>query len=138
MGELIRRVARYRRAYAVFMNSITDWAGFAVWEDGALVRSVSLSYSDGLMDDSGEPLPFERPFWEGQRVEGRPEDYPFDFHTSAFGNEALRTFFGFVLEGRWNEEDIDPEEISLEKFDFIDAAWKREDLRRAAERMRKA
>lgn len=48
------------------MNSVVDWRCFAVWEDGKLVRSLSLSPDGSIEENIGEPFDFERPYWDGK------------------------------------------------------------------------
>ena len=72
-------IAGKRRITLHAMHSVVDWFAFAVWEDGRLIRSLSLSPDSGILEDIGEPLPFEAPYWaEQQRApvgdgEGRHE-----------------------------------------------------------------
>ncbi|MFD4655933.1 DUF6928 family protein [Kitasatospora sp. NPDC058444] len=49
------------------MHSVVDWLAFGVWEDGRLVRSLSLSPDSGIIEDIGEPLSFEVPSWARER-----------------------------------------------------------------------
>ncbi|MFE0542357.1 DUF6928 family protein [Streptomyces sp. NPDC058891] len=84
---------------------------FAVWDDGKLVRSLSLSPDSGIIEDIGERLPFELPYWEGrQPVEPFPpfedeDPYPLPFHPLELGERALLEFFGFYVEGISDEDD---------------------------------
>nr|WP_244282455.1 hypothetical protein [Micromonospora chersina] len=41
------------------MHSAVEWLGFAVWEDGELVRSLTLSPDAGIRENTGEPYDFE-------------------------------------------------------------------------------
>ncbi|MGC0340670.1 hypothetical protein RKD20_005704 [Streptomyces sp. SLBN-8D4] len=50
-----------RRLVLHARHSVVDWLAFAVWEDGGLVRSLSLSPDSGIIENIGEPLPFELP-----------------------------------------------------------------------------
>lgn len=56
-----------RRLVLHAMHSVVDWLAFAVWEDGHLVRALSLSPDGGIVENIGEPLPFELPYWAGDR-----------------------------------------------------------------------
>ncbi|WP_420719932.1 DUF6928 family protein [Streptomyces sp. NA13] len=38
-----------------------------MWEDGHLLRSLSLSPDSGVIENIGTPLPFEQPYWAGDR-----------------------------------------------------------------------
>ncbi|MFJ9342614.1 DUF6928 family protein [Streptomyces sp. NPDC101733] len=115
-----------RRMVLHAMHSVVDWLAFAVWEDGRLVRALSLSPDNGVIEDIGEPLPFEAPYWSGDHaVEPTPgwEDeasYPLPFHPLELGEEALRAFFGFILEGRRRPDDIDPDDVRLHGYRLTD------------------
>ncbi|MEV4740631.1 hypothetical protein [Streptomyces sp. NPDC049555] len=116
LTELISRLAAGRNAYGAFMHSAEDWASFAVWEAGVLVRSVSVSPAGGIIEELGKRLPFEEPFWCGERpVRGEP-GYALPFHPIDLGNEALRDFFGFILEGYEDDSLLDPEEVQIPAF----------------------
>jgi hypothetical protein len=86
-----------RTLYLHAMHSAVDWFAFAVWQDGALVRSLSLSPDDGVLEDTGGRLAFEEPFWAGRHPVGG--DYALPFHPLELGEHALREFFGFNIEG---------------------------------------
>ncbi|MGO4462392.1 hypothetical protein AB4039_34655 [Streptomyces sp. M-16] len=136
-----------RRMVLHAMHSVVDGLAFAVWEDGRLVRSLSLSPDSGVIEDIGEPFPFEGPYWSGDHpVKPDPDGeggapYPLPFHPLELGEEALRAFFGFVLEGRPAPDDIDPDGLRLHGFRLTDPAGpdpaqRQADLERAAQRMR--
>jgi hypothetical protein len=112
-----------RTIYLHAMHSVVDWFAFAVWEsDGQLRRALSLSPDSGIVENIGDPLPFEKPFWAGDRPAVDPEDddddepYPFAFHPLELGEEALGTLFGFVYEGPASADTIDPDDIILAAF----------------------
>lgn len=86
-----------RTLYLHAMHSAVDWFAFAVWQDGALVRSLSLSPDDGVLEDTGDRLAFEEPFWAGRHPAGG--GYALPFHPLELGEHALREFFGFNIEG---------------------------------------
>ncbi|GLW73535.1 hypothetical protein Kpho02_58340 [Kitasatospora phosalacinea] len=94
-----------RRTVLHAMHSVVDWLAFALWEDGRLVRSLSVTPDDGVIEDLGDPLPFELPYWAGEHpVEPLPEDeggqlYPLPFHPLSLGEDALHALFGFNAEG---------------------------------------
>ncbi|WP_234325325.1 DUF6928 family protein [Streptomyces sp. NRRL WC-3626] len=76
-----------RRLVLHAMHSVVDWLAFAVWEDGRLVRSLSLSPDSGIIENIGEPLPFELNYWAGDRPpyviawpDKDEEPYPLPFH----------------------------------------------------------
>ncbi|MDZ7937177.1 MAG: hypothetical protein U5M53_02405 [Rhodoferax sp.] len=105
------------------MHSAVDWFAFAVWRDGKLVRSLSLSPDSGVIEDIGERLPFELPYWAGEHSAMDPDDeddndapYPFPFHPLELGEAALREFFGYQLEGYMDASLLDPETVALARF----------------------
>ncbi|MFI1423176.1 DUF6928 family protein [Streptomyces sp. NPDC020731] len=116
LTEWISRLAGGRDAYAVFMHSVEDWGAFAVWSGDHLLRSLSVNPDSGIIEDVGERLPFEVPFWEGEHSVRDEASYGLPFHPIDFGNEALREFFGFILEGREDETCFDPEEVEIPEF----------------------
>lgn len=85
------------------MHSVVDWFAYALWREGRLVRSLSLSPDSGILEDIGSRLPFEEPYWAGEHPaldpEEDPESYPFPFHPLDLGEAALRELFGYQLEG---------------------------------------
>ncbi|MGQ4418004.1 hypothetical protein ACN6LA_004515 [Streptomyces sp. SAS_269] len=112
-----------RRLVLHAMHSVVDWLAFAVWEDGRLVRSLSLSPDSGVIENLGEPLPFELPYWAGDRPadvipwpDEDEEPYPLPFHPLELGEDALRALCGFVREGRPEPDDIDADDIQLQGF----------------------
>ncbi|KPI22806.1 hypothetical protein OV320_1263 [Actinobacteria bacterium OV320] len=114
-----------RRLVLHNMHSVVDWLAFAVWESGRLVRSLSVSPDDGVMENIGEPFPFELPYWAGDRsadvVSWPDEDedeepYPLPFHPLELGEDALRALCGFVQEGRPEADDVDADQIRLHGF----------------------
>jgi hypothetical protein len=54
------------------MHSVVDWFAFAVWQDGRLKRSLSLSPDSGVLEDIGAKLPFEEPYWSGKHPAVNP------------------------------------------------------------------
>ncbi|URN11635.1 hypothetical protein LUW77_06150 [Streptomyces radiopugnans] len=142
-----------RRLVLHAMHSVVDWFAFAVWEDGHLVRSLSLSPDDGIIENIGEPFTFELPYWAGNRPadvipwpdeeeeeEEEEEPYPLPFHPLELGEDALRALCGFTLEGRSEPGDIDAGAIELHGFRARDTsetgpAEREAELRRAMETM---
>lgn len=111
--------------YLHAMHSVVDWFAFARWNDGRLVRSLSLSPDHGILEDIGERLPFEEPFWSGQHPAVDDEDeYPFPFHPLELGEAALKEFFGYQLEGPIDRSLLDPESVALLKFKRYRPRWK--------------
>ncbi|MEO3745773.1 hypothetical protein [Plantactinospora sp. B5E13] len=116
LPEQLVEVGRGRRLYLHAMHSVVDWLAFAVWEDGRLVRSLSLSPGGGIAEEIGDRLPFERPYWAGQfPVEPDPyheddQPYALPFHPLDLGERAMLEFFGFCVEGCSTGEDV-PEPV---------------------------
>lgn len=100
------------------MHSVVDWFAFAHWVDGRLIRSLSLAPDSGVMEDIGEHLAFEKPYWNGDHpaVEDHEDDYAFVFHPLELGEEALLTFFGYQIEGFVENNVIAPESFQLLHF----------------------
>ncbi|MEW1640207.1 hypothetical protein AB0469_39900 [Streptomyces sp. NPDC093801] len=116
LTETVSRLADGRDAYGVFMHSAEDWTAFAVWSDRQLVRALSVSPGAGIIEEVGERLPFETPFWSGERPLHHAKNYPLPFHPLELGNEALKTFFGFILEGHEDDSCFDPEDVDIPVF----------------------
>jgi hypothetical protein len=99
------------------MHSVVDWFAYAIWTpDGQLRRSLSLAPDDGIYENLGEPLPFERPYWAGEHpleVDEDEEPYSLPFHPLELAEDALRTFFGFNFEGYLLDDDPDLEKVIL-------------------------
>jgi len=100
------------------MHSVSDFGAFALWRDGQLVRAVSVSPDDGIMENIGEALPFEAPYWSGERpVE---DGYPLPFHPL---EDAVFAHLGFGFEGG-DPKVCDPMEIPIARYKFERARWK--------------
>lgn len=109
---------RGRTTFLHAMHSVVDWCALAVWSpDGALVRALSLSPDDGIIENTGPPLPFEEPHWAGERAvdDGDEDDepYPLPFHPLELASDALRYVLGFEYEGLQLPDDPDPEQVPL-------------------------
>jgi len=136
-----------RRLVLHAMHSVVDWLAFAVWEDGHLVRSLSLSPDSGVIENIGEPLPFELPYWAGDRPADivswpgeEDEPYALPFHPLHLGEDALRALCGFIQEGRPEPDDVDADAIMLHGFHVRDSqgpdpAEQEAELRRAVQAM---
>lgn len=111
-----------KTVYLHAMHSVVDWFAFAVWRAGKLERSLSLSPDSGVMEDIGEKLAFELPYWSGEHPAIDPEDeedqppYPFPFHPLELGEAALAEFFGYHLEGYIDTSLLEPESVTLYRF----------------------
>lgn len=103
------------------MHSVVDWLAFAVWQDGRLVRSLSVMPDNGVMENIGDALAFEKPYWEGEHPavdpDEEPDGYPLPFHPLELGEEALRQFFGFQLEGFHDATLLEPDRVPMLRFD---------------------
>lgn len=131
-SQLDRRfldVAPYTDVYFHAMHSVVDWCAFAHWRDGELIRSLSLSPDSGVIEDLGERLAFERPYWAGEHPAMDPEEaaemeYPFSFHPLDLGEEALREWFGYQLEGDVDATLVEPSAVPLVRLSSAKAWWK--------------
>jgi hypothetical protein len=134
LPEHLRNAGAGRRIIMHGMHSVVDWLCFAVWEDGRLVRSLSLSPGSGIRENIGEPYEFEVPYWAGEHsVPGWPDwqPYPLPFHALELGEEALRALFGFVVEGRLRPDDLDVEAVHLHGFRVTDPSGEEQAAREA-------
>lgn len=124
-----------RRIVLHSMHSVVDALTFAVWEDGQLIRSLSVSPDTGIVEDIGEPYPFERPYRAGEHpvtsVFPGEEPYPLPFHPLDLGEEALRALFGFVIEGRPQPDDVDADTVRLFGFRVEDPTGREQEEREA-------
>lgn len=106
--------------YLHAMHSVVDWFAYALWRNGTLVRSLSLSPDSGILEDIGQRLPFEEPYWSGQHpaVDSEEDEdaYPFPFHPLELGEAALADLFGYHLEGLFDESLFGPESVPLLRF----------------------
>ncbi|MFG3077194.1 DUF6928 family protein [Streptomyces sp. NPDC048225] len=80
-----------------------------------------------MIESIGEPLPFELPYWAGDRPadviswpDEDEETYPLPFHPLELGEAALRALCGFVQEGRPEPDDVDADTIRLYGFHLRD------------------
>jgi hypothetical protein len=110
------------------MHSVVDWFAYAIWSRGELQRSLSVAPDSGILEDIGEKLLFEVPFWEGEHpvsdCEDEAEAYPLPFHPLELGEAALSEFFGYQLEGEQTNTMIDSDSIPLMRFKRQRAWWK--------------
>jgi hypothetical protein len=147
LPEHLVRASAGRRMVLHAMHSVVDALTFAVWEDGELVRSLSVSPDSGVVENIGSPYDFEVPYWAGAHpVEpwpdgDDPEPYPLPFHPLELGEEALRALVGFVLEGHAHPDDVDPYALLMNGYlltdpDGPDPAEERAAMERAVRAMR--
>ncbi|WP_233151919.1 hypothetical protein [Pelomonas sp. KK5] len=120
-----------RAVHVHAMHSVVDWFAFAVWRNGKLERSLSLSPDSGIVEDIGQRLSFEVPYWEGSHpaidpadMEDGEPDYPFPFHPLELGEAALAEFFGYQLEGYVDQFPVDSESIPLLQYKRKKALFK--------------
>jgi hypothetical protein len=123
--------ARGRDIYFHAMHSVVDWFAFAFWSSGRLTRSLSLSPDSKVLEDIGEHLPFEAPYWSGQRKvdSDGDEPYPLPFHPLDLGEVALYHLFGYSLDGSPaddlpDEPRFDADSIVLAGFKGSKPWWK--------------
>lgn len=136
LPDHLRAAGVGRRIILHGMHSVVDWLGFAVWEDGQLIRSLSLSPDGGIEENIGDPYDFELPYWAGEHpvkssLLGR-RPYPLPFHPLDLGEVALRALFGFIIEGRPDPDDIDPDAVHLHGFRVTDPSGEEQAARAAS------
>jgi len=112
--------------YLHAMHSVVDWFAFGKWTNGKLVRSLSLSPENGVLEDIGVRLAFEEPFWAGKQPatgDADSEPYPLPFHPLELGEAALKEFFGYSLEGPLEPSAVEPESIPLLRYKRKRRLW---------------
>jgi hypothetical protein len=114
--------------YLHAMHSVVDWFAYAIWVNGKLERSLSLSPDSGILEDIGPRRPFEEPYWGGSHPlcdesDGEHVD-PFPFHPLELGEAALLDLFGYQLEGLIDPSHLEPENIPLARFKRVRPWWK--------------
>lgn len=106
--------------YLHAMHSVVDWFAFALWQEGKLVRALSLSPDSGIVEDIGPRLSFEASYWSGEQPVLGPdeedEEYPLPFHPLELGEAALHEFLGYQLEGPVDRSLFEPEAVALLRF----------------------
>lgn len=109
------------------MHSVVDWFAYAMWVNNKLVRSLSLSPDSGIMEDIGQRLPFEEPYWSGEHpaVDNEKEEdaYPFPFHPLELGEATLKNQFGYQLEGYIDASLLEPESFPLVRYKRSRSPW---------------
>ena len=112
--------------YLHAMHSVVDWSAFAVWRGGELERSLSLAPDFGIVEDIGEKMDFERPYWGGSHpaTQDEEDEYVFPFHPLDLGETVLAELFGFTLEGLPLEDSVEPDEITLLRYKRQRPWWK--------------
>lgn len=126
-ARFIDALPGHRLALHIMVSSI-DWFAYAIWNEGKLQRSLSLAPDDGVLEDIGDALPFEAPYWEGQHPifadDEEDEGYPFVFHPLELGEAALQTLFGYQLEGAVEADAVPLQDIKLMRFKRKAPWWK--------------
>jgi hypothetical protein len=116
------------KIYLHAMHSVVDWFAYALWSNGKLLRSLSLSPDSGILEDIGQRLAFEEPYWSGRHpaIDDEEEEtaYPFPFHPLELGEAALHELFGYQLEGFIDSKLIEPESIPLVCYRRSRPWWK--------------
>jgi len=111
----------------VAMHSVVDWFAYALWRNGELVRSLSMSPDNGVIEEIGARMPFEAPFWAGEHpveVDKGSEPYPLPFHPLDFGEVVLAALLGFQLEGMPDPTLIEPGTVPLLRYRIRRPLWK--------------
>ncbi len=99
-------------------RSLNNMFAYASWIDGQLLRSISVNAIGGVVESVGSPLPFEEPFWAGnRREEGDTDQIP--FHPLTFMEDAAGAVLGLHFEGMPLSGQPDPEEVCLAGFDVL-------------------
>jgi hypothetical protein len=101
-----------QRVTLITIESPLDWFAFGRWHGEDLVRALSLSPDEGVIEDVGPRVPFEEPYWAG----GYPVQgglYPLPFHPLDLGEEAVHEVLGTALGGAPRPGEADPASIPL-------------------------
>ena len=114
------------------MHSADDSFGYALWNEGELVRSLSMSPTDGIVEDIGEPLEFERPFWARRGAAADRGPGSLEFRPLDLGQQAMRFLLGFSLEGRPEPEEAYAAEVAMLGFEVTDPTGAEQAARKAA------
>ena len=113
--------------YVHATHSVVDWCAFALWQNGVLVRALSVSPDDGVLEDIGTRLPFEVPYWDGDfAIEDEFEDGeadPLPFDPLELSEAALLAMLGFQFEGVMADWVCDPAKIPIMRFEASMPAW---------------
>lgn len=108
------------------MHSVVDWFAYAVWTDGRLTRALSLSPDFGVIEDVGERLPFEQPYWSGEHPasDDDEDEGPVPFHPLDLAEVTLDRLFGFTLEGLPSQPSVEPDDIRLLRYRRTRPWWR--------------
>lgn len=103
-----------RTMLLVTQRSYNDMSAYARWEDGRLVRSLSVNPIGKVWEDRGTPAAFEHRFWAGDHPVS--DDYPLPFHPLEMGEAAVEALFALVYEGVLDPGLVQPDEIVLDVY----------------------
>jgi uncharacterized protein DUF6928 len=119
LSQEIRELVPAPEVYLHSMESSLDWFGYAVWSGGVLRRALSLSPEYGIIENIGQPLSFEAPYWAGERQQEDDSDdgpYPLPFHPLSLAEDALHGLLGFRLEGDIPSDSLDLTSLRVAGF----------------------
>ncbi len=109
------------------MHSSAAWVAFAQWKNGKLIRSLSLTADDGVLENIGERFAFEKPYWSGEDATWDPNEedceYPGPF---SWGEDSLKALLGFQIELGDMSTLFDPYQVMMMQFERTRAVpwWK--------------
>jgi len=106
-------------AYVHATHSVVDWFAYGLWRNGKLARALSISPDDGIAEQIGDPLPFEKAYWDGQFPVDDDDDegsYPLPFHPLELSEASILHHLGFQFEGQISEWICDPIDIPAVTF----------------------
>ena len=129
LDERFIAYSKGKRLYLHAQHSVVDWFAFAIWQDGKLKRSLSISSDDGIIEDIGEHLTCEVAYWEGKDSLSELEDiedeaYPFSFNPLDLAEEVRLDLFGYIIEGIPDETQVNPSTVELMLFKEKKPWWK--------------
>ena len=90
-----------------------------VGQRGAVPGVEPVAGAPGIIENLGDPLAFEAPYWAGAKaleVDDGDAPYPLRVHPLELAEDALRTLFGFNYEGVYLDDDPDLESVVLAGF----------------------
>lgn len=108
-----------RQAYLHATHSVVDWFAFGVWREGQLIRALSVSSDDGIIEQLGPPLSFERPYWDGAfplEQDDGDDAYPLPFHPLELSEASMLANMGYQFEGYPGDWNCDPTAIPIMAF----------------------
>jgi hypothetical protein len=118
LAQRLRNAAPARDVHLHATHSVVDAFSYGFWRDGQLRRSLAMTADDGIVEDIGDHLPFEAPFWAGDPPsDAAPDDdYPLPFHPLDLAEAAMRDLLGFGFEGEIKADDPDPFDLPVAGF----------------------